>query len=120
MLGPHTVIPVSLPLFKTLCKTLCWNRHQLPCCIFLNLIPWSEISSLSKVILALRKARSCTGQNLGCSGAESPGGCDGLQKNSAQNVAHERVRCHDEAAGDQLPIAVAIFIVWHLSANEEH
>ena len=37
-LGPHTVLPVSFPLFKTLCKILCWNRHQLPYRIFLNLI----------------------------------------------------------------------------------
>ena len=37
-LGPHTGLPASLPLFKTLCKILCWNRHQLPCRIFLTLI----------------------------------------------------------------------------------
>ena len=50
------------------------NRHQLPSCIFLNLIPWSEISSLSKVILVLGKGRSHRAPNLGClgSGAELP------------------------------------------------
>ena len=36
-LGPHTVPPASLPWFKTLCKIFCWNRHQPPCPIFLNL-----------------------------------------------------------------------------------
>ena len=37
-LGPHTVLPASLLLFKTFCKILCWNRHQLPCPFFLNFI----------------------------------------------------------------------------------
>ena len=40
--------------------------------IFLN-HQWSEICSLSKVILVLGKARSHRAPNLGCSGAESPG-----------------------------------------------
>ena len=37
-LGPHTVLPASLPLFKILCKILCWNLRQLPHHVFLNLI----------------------------------------------------------------------------------
>ena len=37
-LGPYTVLPVSLPLFKTLCTIFCQNGHQLSCHIFLNLI----------------------------------------------------------------------------------
>ena len=37
-LGLHTVLPASLPLFKTLGKNLCWNCNQLPHRIFLNLI----------------------------------------------------------------------------------
>ena len=41
----------------------------------------SEISSLSKVILVLGKAGSCRAPNLGCRGAESPGGFDVLPKN---------------------------------------
>ena len=36
---------------------------------------WSEISSLSKVIFVLGKARSRRAPNLGCRGAESPGRC---------------------------------------------
>ena len=27
-LGPHTLLPGSLPLFKTLCKILCWNHRM--------------------------------------------------------------------------------------------
>ena len=46
------------------------NHHQLPHCIFLNLI---EIFSLSKVILVLEKARSHRVPNLACKWAESPG-----------------------------------------------
>ena len=34
---------------------------------------WSKVSSLSKVILVLGKARSNRAPNLGCRGAESPG-----------------------------------------------
>ena len=37
-LGPHTVLPAFLPPFKTFYKTLCYNWHQLPRRIFLNLI----------------------------------------------------------------------------------
>ena len=72
----------------------------------------SEISSLSKVILVLGKARSCRMPNLGCRGAESPGWFDILQKNSAWEVKHEQVHCHDEAANHHLPIAVAFWIIW--------
>lgn len=38
-----TLIAVSLPLFKTFCKIL-FQEHQLPNCVLLNLLPWSEIS----------------------------------------------------------------------------
>ena len=63
-LGPHTGFSVALPLFKTL-KIVCWNCHQLPP-YFPESHPWSEISSLSKVILVLEKARSHRAPNLGC------------------------------------------------------
>ena len=33
---------------------------------------------------------------------------------------HERAHCHDEVDNHQLPIAVAIFIVLHLSTDGEH
>ena len=42
------------------------NRHQLPCRIFPESHWWSEISSLSKVILVLGKARNGRVPNLGC------------------------------------------------------
>ena len=47
------------------------NHHQLPCCIFLNLINYLKSLSLSEVILLLVKPRSCRAPNLGCRGAES-------------------------------------------------
>ena len=79
-----------------------------------------EISSLSKVVLVLGKARNCRMPNLGCRGAESPGWFDISQKNSARDVMCERAHCHDGAANHQLPIAVAVFIVLHLSTDKEH
>ena len=53
--------------------------------VLFSWISWeSEISSLSKVIIVLGKARSCRPPNLGYSRAESPGWFDVLQKHSAQ------------------------------------
>ena len=67
----------------------------------------SEISSLSKVILVLGKARSHRVPNLGCSGAESPEWLDVSPKNSPQDMMHEQARCCDEAANHYLSIAMA-------------
>ena len=53
--------------------------------------PWSEISSLSRVILVLGKARSCRAQNLGCKWADHLGDLMFYQK-TAQNVRHERAQ----------------------------
>ena len=78
----------------------------------------SEISSLSKVIIVLGKARSCRAPNLGCRGDESPGWLDVSPKNSAQDVMHEQACCRDEAANHQWPIAVALWIIWIVSVEE--
>ena len=59
------------------------------------------------MILVLGKARSHRAPNLGCNGAESPGGFDILPKSSAQDVMHEQVRSPDEVASHQLPTAAA-------------
>ena len=76
---------------------------------------WAEISSFSKVILVLGKARSHRAPNLGWSGAELPGWFDVLPKYSARDVIHERACYCDEAANHQSPRAVL-----HLSTDEEH
>ena len=81
---------------------------------------WSEISSLSKVILVLGIARSCRVPNLGYRGTKSPGWLDVLPKYSPWDVMHEQAHCCDEVANHQLPIAVALFIILHLSTNEDH
>ena len=47
-LGPHKLIPVFLPLFRTICKVLFWDRHQLPRCIRLNLLPFNSYFSFGK------------------------------------------------------------------------
>ena len=46
---------------------------------------WSDISSLSKVILVLVKARSHSVPNVGCRGTESHGWFDVSPKNSARD-----------------------------------
>ena len=87
------------------------NHHQLPCCIFQNLI--TEISSLSKVILVLRKARSSRASNLGCNWSEPTGWFDVSQKKPAWDVMW--VCCRDEAANHQLPMAETFWIIWGVS-----
>ena len=79
---------------------------------------WSEISSLSRVILVLGKARSHGVPNLGCRGPESPGWLDVLPKKSVWDMMHERACCHDEAVSHQLPIAVDFWIIQIVSTEE--
>ena len=104
-LGPHTVLPspsAALSYFP--------ESHW-----------WSEISSLSKVILILGKARSCRAPNWGCRGAESSGWFDVSPKNSAWDEMRRDVwagGCCDEAASYQLPIAVAFWIIRIVSVEE--
>ena len=81
------------------------NCHQLPHHMFLNLT--DSLKSLpSKVILALGKAE-VTRHQIWAVGGLSHLGDLVSQKNSAQDVMHERSYCHDEAAHHQLPIAAA-------------
>ena len=70
-----------------------------------------EISSLSKVILVLGKARSCRVPNLGFRGLSHLGDLMFHQKNSASNVMHEQACYPDEAANHQLPLAPAFRII---------
>ena len=78
---------------------------------------WSEISSHLKALLVLGKARSLRAPNLGCSGAESPGWFDASPKNCRRYDAWG-VKCHDEAANHQFPIAVAFWIIQIVSAEQ--
>ena len=89
------------------------NCHQLPHCIFLKSHQWSEISSLSKVILVFRKAGSHRAPDLGCRVAKSLGWFGILPKNTAQDTTHEQVHCHDEAANHQFPIVCIIKLSFH-------
>ena len=73
----------------------------------------SEITSLSKLILVLGKARSRRAPNLGCRGAESPGSLDVSQKNCTR---------HDAWAGAllswwscQSPVAHSCSLLNHLN-----
>ena len=101
-LGPHTVLPIVIS-----CPVVFPESH------------WqSEVSSLSKVILVLRKARSHRAPNLGWKVAESPGWFNVLQKISVQDVMHEWMHCYDEAASHQLSIAVSFWIIQIVSAEK--
>ena len=97
-----------------------WKWHQHPCFIgitvsypvvFSWISSWSEISSLSKVILVVGKARNHRMSNLGYREAESPEWFDVSPKNSAGDKMHKWAHCHDEAANQQLPIGVAFWII---------
>ena len=94
------------------------SQHQVAPLYFLESHGWSKISSLSKVILVLGKARSRRAPNLGCRGAESPGWFDVSPKHSAWDMMHEQASCPNEAANHQLPIAVAFWILWIVSVEE--
>ena len=84
-LRPHIVLPITIS-----CPVIfSW----------ISLMVW--ISSLSKVILVLGKARSHRASNLGSKGSESPGWFDVLPKISAQNMVQERACCHGVAANHQ-------------------
>ena len=78
----------------------------------------SEISSLSKVILVLGKARSCRAPNLGGRGLGHTSGLMLYQKNSEHNVMHEQALCPEEVANHQLPIAAAFWIIPIVSREE--
>ena len=78
----------------------------------------SEISSLSKVILVLGKARSIRVRSLGCRGPESPGWFDVSPKSSAWDVMHEGAYRHDESANHHLPIATTFWITQMVSTEE--
>ena len=104
-------------------KSAPWDLTQFPqspsaALYFPESYRWSEISSLSKVILVLVRARSHRVPNLGCRETESPRWFDVLPKISARDVMHEWVCSPAEAANHQLPIAVAFWIIRIVSAEE--
>ena len=94
------------------------SQPQVAPLYFLESHGWSKISSLSKVILVLGKARSRRAPNLGCRGAESPGWFDVSPKHSAWDMMHEQASCPNEAANHQLPIAVVFWIILIASTEE--
>ena len=106
----HSSSRISSTVQNTLQKPLLESPPVAP--LYFPESHWqSEISSLSKAILVLVKARSCRAPNLGCSGDESPGWFDVSPKTSAGDVTHERVCCHNEPANHQLPIVAAFWII---------
>ena len=105
---PHTVLPVPLLLVKTWQNPLLESPSAAPW--YFPESHWlSEISSFSKVILVLGKARSHRAPNLGCRRLSHLGDFMLPQKYSAWDVMNEWVHfIHDEAANHQLPIAAGL------------
>ena len=91
-MGPHTALPIVIN-----CPV-----------VFSWILSWSEISSFSKVILVLGKARSLRALNVGCRGAESPEWLDVSPKNFIGDVIQEWARSREEAANHLLPRAAAL------------
>ena len=79
---------------------------------------WSEISSLSKVILVLGKVRSHRVPNLGFAGGLSHLGDLMFHQNLRLDMMYQPVHCRDKAANHQLPVAVAFGINQIVSAEE--
>ena len=73
------------------------NPHQLPCCIFLNLINGLPSLPFQRWFQFWEK-QEVAGHWIWLYGAESPGRCDVSPKNSSPNMMHEQMCCRDEAA----------------------
>ena len=101
-LGPHTVLPIASAALSYFPES-----HW-----------WSEILSLSKVILVWGKARNHREPNLGVGELSHLGDFIIHPKLCTQDVMHEQVCCHEEAANHQLPIAVAFWIIQIISTEE--
>ena len=77
---------------------------------------WSEIPSLSKVILVLGKARSRRAPNLGWRGAESLGWFGVLPKHSAWHMMHEQTPCQWRSY--QSPVAHCCGCFHHMASSQ--
>ena len=74
----------------------------------------SEISSISKVILVVGKARSLRAPNMGSRGAESPEWFDVQPKNSAGDMIHEQAPLSWWSC--QSPVAHSVGLLNHLNS----
>ena len=109
--GRHLVTSHSSPsLPSTVLNTL--ESPLAASSYFLESHQRSEISSLSKMISVLRKARSHRVPNLGCGGTESPGWFDVSPETSAGDVMHEWACCRNEAA-NQSPVSHSCGLLNH-------
>ena len=70
------------------------------------------------MILVLEKVRTRRAPNLGYRESKPLGWFDVSPKDSALNLRHKQVHCHDEAANHQLPIAAALWIIWIVSVEK--
>ena len=103
ILGPHTVLPITIscPVVFSWISSTVWN-----------LLPF-------KVDFSFGKTRSCRVSNLGCRGAESPGWFDVLLKTLQRwNAWVGTLSCWN--CQSPVAYAVTILVILHLSTNKEH
>ena len=93
------------------------NCHQLPPSCFSASHRWSEIYSLSKVILVLEKPEVTRHQIRVIGGLSHPGELMFCQI-TAWDVMYEQAHCPNESANHQLPIAAAFWIIRIVSREE--
>ena len=117
--GHHTALPVSLPLFKTPCKIFCWNCHQLPCRIFLNLIYGLKSLPFQRWFQFWEKPEVTGHQIWAVRGLSHLGDSMFCQKTLLKTwCVSGRECCCDEAANHQLPIASAFWVIQIVSRKE--
>ena len=93
------------------------NCHQLPPSCFSASHRWSEIYSLSKVILVLEKPEVTRHQIRVIGGLSHPGDLMFCQK-TAWDVMYEQAHCPNEADNYKRPIAVAFWVIWTVFEEE--
>ena len=102
-LGPHTVLPISIsyPIILSWISWTVWNPFPF------------------KADFSFGKSQKSQGTKSGLLGRLSHlGDLMFPPKNHAWDVMHKWVRCCDEAASHQLPIAEAFWVIWIVLAEE--
>ena len=101
-LGPHTVLPVaaSCPIVYSWISPMVWN-----------LFPF-------KGDFSFEKSQKLQGTKSGMQGSWVIWVIWCCAKQVAWDMMYKQVRCHAEAANQQLPIAAAFCIIWIVSVEE--
>ena len=103
-LGSHTILPIAIscPVIFSWISSVVWN-----------LFPFKDGFSLGKS----QKLQGAKHEHPRWGWATWMIRWFDFTKNSAWDLMHEQMHCCDEAASCQLPIAVAFWIIWIVSAE---